>query len=82
MDGGRIILANQRMNELSFAIAGQDLQNAEAFWKILSEGEIQSEVKRLSYGERPNFRLKNGEVWTFAYEALNGIQPIPPRFRW
>ncbi len=76
MDGGRIILANQRMNELSFAIAGQDLQNAEAFWKILSEGEIQPEVKRLSYGERPNFRLKNGEVWTFAYEALNGIHQL------
>lgn len=76
MDGGRIVLANQRMNELSFEITGQDLQNAEAFWKVLSEGEVQPGVKRLSYGERPNFRLKNGEVWTFAYEALNGIHQL------
>ena len=76
MDGGRIVLANQRMNELSFAITGQDLQNAEAFWKVLSEGEVQPGVKRLSYGERPNFRLKDGDVWTFAYEELNGIHQL------
>ena len=76
MDGGRLILANRRMNELSFSITGQDLQNAELFWKILSEGETQPEVQRLSYGNRPNFRLADGSVWTFAYENLNGIHQL------
>ena len=76
MDGGRLILANRRMNELSFAITGQDLQNAEVFWKILSEGEIQPEIQRLSYGNRPNFRLLDGTVWTFAYENLNDIHQL------
>lgn len=76
LDGGRVILVNSRMNELCFRIVGRDLQNAELFWEILSGGEVLPGVQRLSYGSRPNFRLQDGTVWTFAYENLNGIHQL------
>lgn len=73
VEGGRVILVNSRMNELCHTIVGCDLQDAERFWKILSGGEVQSGVKRLSYGSYPNFRLADGNVWTFAREELDGF---------
>ena len=73
LDGGRVILANRCMQELCFAITGRDLQNAQHFWNILNAGEIQTDVRRLSAGERPSFRLPNGSVWDFARECLSGV---------
>ena len=73
VEGGRIILSNSRMNELCHTIVGRDLQNADLFWKILSGGEINSGVERLSFGKYPNFRLPDGSVWTFAREELDGF---------
>ena len=32
VDGGRVVLSNQRMNELCFRLLGRDLQNAALFW--------------------------------------------------
>ena len=74
--GGRVVLANKCMNDLCFAIVGRDLQNAALFWEILSGGEVKAEIERLSYGNRPNFRLPDGNVWTFACEELNGFHQI------
>ncbi len=73
VEGGRVILSNSRMNELCHAVVGRDLQNAELFWQILSGGEVRPGVKRLSFGNYPNFRLKDGTVWTFSRERLDGI---------
>ena len=73
MTGGRVILANSCMNELSHRIVGQDLQNAEAFWLILSGGEVLPGVERISFGSYPNFRLPDGSVWTFSRENLDGF---------
>ena len=73
MTGGRVILANSCMNELSHRIVGQDLQNAEAFWQILSGGEVMPGVERISFGTYPNFRLPDGSVWTFSREDLDGF---------
>ena len=73
MTGGRVILANSCMNELSHRIVGQDLQNAEAFWLILSGGEVLPGVERISFGSYPNFRLPDGSVWTFSREDLDGF---------
>lgn len=70
---GRVILMNNRMNELCHSIVGRDLQNAALFWEILSGGEILGTVERLSDGENPSFRLADGSVWAFAREDLGGI---------
>lgn len=74
--GGRVVLANKCMSDLCFAIVGRDLQNAELFWEILSGGEVNENVQRLSYGSRPNFRLPDGNVWTFACEELDDIYQL------
>jgi hypothetical protein len=71
--GGRVILANSRMNALCHTIAGHALQDAEAFWKQLSGGEVQPGVKRLAFGLYPSFRLPDGTVWSFAREELEGF---------
>ena len=71
--GGRVILANSRMNALCHSIAGYALQDAEAFWKTLSGGEVLPGVKRLAFGLYPCFRLPDGTVWSFAREELEGF---------
>ena len=71
--GGRVILANSRMNALCHTILGHALQDAEAFWKTLSGGEVQPGVKRLAFGLYPCFRLPDGNVWSFAREELEGF---------
>lgn len=73
MTGGRVILANSCMNDLSHRIVGQDLQDAEAFWQSLSGGEVLPGVERISFGAYPNFRLPDGCVWTFSREELDGF---------
>lgn len=72
-EDGRVILTNQQMQKLSFAIAGKDLQNAALFWQFLQSEEVKTDVERLSTGDHPSFRLANGTVWTFACENLGGI---------
>ena len=71
--GGRVILANQRINELCFRIAGKDLQNAQKFWDLLKNGEPAPGVERLQKGTQPVFRLEDGTVWTFSCEEISGI---------
>ena len=70
---GRVILANQRINELCFRIAGKDLQNAQKFWDLLQNGELVPGVERLQEGNQPVFRLEDGTVWTFSCEEISGI---------
>lgn len=71
--GGRVVLVNSCMNELSHLIAGTELSNAEEFWDLLSGGEVRSGVERISFGSYPNFRLKDGRVWTFTREKIEGF---------
>lgn len=73
---GMVMLINHRMNNLSHTIFGRDLQNANAFWENLNDGEIQSGVARLFMGENPTFRLPDQTVWTFAREVLGGITQL------
>ena len=71
--GGRVILANQRINMLCFQIAGKDLQNAQNFWELLCNGDPAPGVQRLESGIQPVFRLADGSVWTFSCEDVEGI---------
>ena len=73
---GMVMLINHRMNNLSHTIFGRDLQNANAFWDNLNDGEIQTGVARLFMGENPTFRLPDQTVWTFAREVLGGITQL------
>lgn len=73
---GMVMLINHRMNNLSHTIFGRDLQNANAFWESLSNGEIQSGVTRLSMGANPSLCLPDKTVWTFAREVIDGITQL------
>lgn len=71
--GGRVILANQRINTLCFQIVGRDLQNAQSFWDQLCKGDPVPGVVRLESCNQPVFRLTDGSVWTFSCEEVKGI---------
>ena len=71
--GGRVILANQKINTLCFQIVGSDLQNAQSFWDQLCSDDPVPGAQRLESGHQPVFRLADGSVWTFSCEEVKGI---------
>lgn len=72
-ESGRIILMNNRMNELCHSILGRDLQNANLFWQLLQDGET---ATRLTAGENPTFRLNDDSVWLFAHQIIDGVHQL------
>ncbi len=74
--GGRVILANSRINTLCFQIVGRDLQNAELFWQLLCDGEACPGIQRLQSGNQPVFRLADGTVWTFSRQEIGDIYQL------
>lgn len=68
---GRIRLYNHVMIELCYIITDAELQNADLFWKTLSYGAVSKNVKRLSSGQTPEFRLPDGSIWMFAKNRLD-----------
>jgi len=73
---GLVILTNHRMNELSHAIFGKALQNANLFWRALTSDQPEEGVERIASGERPEFHLQDGVIWSFQKETLDGIVQI------
>ena len=71
--GGRVILANQRINTLCFQIVGRDLQNAQTFWDLLRGGDPIPGVRRIASGDQPVFQLTDGSVWTFSCKEIEDI---------
>ena len=71
--GGRVILANQRINTLCFQIAGRDLQNAQIFWDLLRCEDPIPGVRRIASGNQPVFQLTDGSVWTFSCKQVEDI---------
>lgn len=73
---GMVQLVNYQMNRLSYLLTGADIQNAEIFWNLVSEGETDDDVERLSSGEKPEIRFKDGRVWSFSKEKLDSVVQI------
>ena len=73
---GLVMLTNHRMNELSHAIFGQAIQNANLFWQSLAGDPPVEGVERIAAGEQPEFCLPDGSVWTFRKEVLDGAVQI------
>ena len=67
---GRILLANRRMEELCHAITGEDFQDANQFWRILTDGTGCEGTERISEGNAPCFRLSDKTIWTFGQKLL------------
>ena len=73
---GLVLLTNHRMNQLSHALFGKALQNAELFWQALVCEEPVAGVQRITAGEQPEFRLPDDTIWTFHREELDGVIQI------
>ena len=73
---GLVLLTNHRMNQLSHALFGKALQNAELFWQALVCQEPVTGAVRITAGERPEFRLPDDTIWTFHREELDGVIQI------
>ena len=73
---GLVMLTNHRMNELSHAIFGKALQNANLFWTALVSDQPVPGVERLASGEQPEFHLPDDTIWTFHREELDGVIQI------
>ena len=73
---GLVLLTNHRMNELSHAIFGKAIQNANLFWEALVNDPPVEPVTRITLGEQPEFRLADGVIWTFHHETLKGAVQI------
>lgn len=73
---GLVILTNHKMNELSHALFGKAIQNANLFWKALVSDQPVEGVERIASGEQPEFRLPDGTICTFHREALDGVIQI------
>lgn len=73
---GMVQLVNHQMNTLSYLLTGSDIQNAESFWQLVSVGQLDDDVERISLGERPEIRFRNGSVWSFARENLDSVVQI------
>ena len=73
---GLVLLTNHRMNQLSHAIFGKALQNAELFWQALVGEQPIAGVERIAAGEQPEFRLPDGSSWSFHKDDLGGVIQI------
>ena len=73
---GLVMFTNHRMNELSHAIFGKALQNANLFWQALTADPPVEGVERIASGEQPEFRLPDGTIHSFRREALEGTIQI------
>ena len=72
---GFVLLANRTMEKLCFQLTGQDLQDAEDFWKKLSTGidckaEERIDAQITACKDQPCFRLKDQEIWTFQQDFI------------
>ena len=73
---GLVLLTNHRMNELSHAIFGKALQNANLFWSALTSGQPVAGVERLASGQQPEFHLPDDTIWSFHREDVDGTLQI------
>lgn len=73
---GMVQLVNYQMNKLSYLLTGSDIQNAETFWRLVSEGGLNKECERLMSGEKPEIRFENGSVWSFSRENIDSVVQI------
>ena len=67
---GMVQLVNYQMNELSYIILGNDIQNANVFWETVCDGKLNKGISRLVTGDKPELRLPDDSVWVFSREDL------------
>lgn len=62
---GQTYLVNEKMEQLSYELCGESLQNAEKFWQMIAEGRTEKDVQRSQILDVPAVVLKDGTAWVF-----------------
>lgn len=75
-ENGSVYLVNYRMNALCHSLIGHELQNANAFWQKLVDGNVLPGVVCISRGEHPEYALPDGNIWSFVREEIDSITQI------
>ncbi|MBQ5825370.1 MAG: hypothetical protein IIW48_11270 [Clostridia bacterium] len=73
---GTVQLVNHKMNELGYILTGEEIQNANRFWKALVNGDVLPDVHRISDSKQPEYRLSDGTVYTFRREKVENVFQI------
>lgn len=73
---GTVLLVNHKMNELGYILTGEEIQNANKFWKALVNGNVLPDVHRITDSKQPDYRLSDGTVYTFRREKLENVFQI------
>lgn len=71
-----LLLANHKMNELGYIMTGEEIQNANSFWKAIISGDVLPDVQRISDGTQPEYRIPEGKIYTFKKEKIENIIQI------
>lgn len=67
---GIVLLSNRRMDDLCHVLTGRDLQDAEDFWYILTDGELQEGARRVADTKTPIICLADGRTWSFTRSSI------------
>lgn len=73
---GTVQLLNHKMNELGYILTGEEIQNANTFWRTLINGNVQPEVQQINKSKEPVYRLADGSIYTFKREKLENVFQI------
>lgn len=73
---GTVQLLNHKMNELGHIMTGEEIQNANMFWKAIINANVLPGVQLLIKGKEPVYRLDDGTVYTFKRERLENVFQI------
>ncbi len=73
---GTVQLVNHKMNELGYILTGEEIQNANKFWKALVNGDVLPDVHRITDSKQPEYRLSDGTVYTFGREKVENVFQI------
>ena len=73
---GTVQLVNHKMNELGYILTGEEIQNANRFWKALIKGDVLPDVQRITDSSQPEYRLSDGTVYTFRRERVENVFQI------
>lgn len=75
-ENGTVQLANHKINELSYVLTGEELQNANIFWDVVSHGKLLAGVQRLENVKQPVIMLEDGTVYSFSRERVENVFQI------
>ena len=73
---GTVLLVNHKMNELGYILTGEEIQNANKFWKTLVNSNVLPDVYRITDSKQPEYRLSDGTVYTFNREKVENVFQI------